>query len=86
MRLTILALFIALPVLAYGAVSPQPRAPESNAECGKVAAYCDKNADCCPNLKCGLYVKSSRTKKGAPNGVCFVSPFALIYVEKLSFM
>ncbi len=77
MRLTVLALFIALPALAYGAVTPQQRAPESDQ-----ADYCEGHEgggclfdSCCPSLKCS----------GFPR-VCLVAPFALLHVRVLSFM
>ena len=56
MRLTVLALFIALPAAAYGAVCPQSE--QSSLEFkGSCAAFGESCADrgCCDSLKCTFF-------------------------------
>jgi hypothetical protein len=67
MRLTAFALFIALPAVSYGAVSPR----QTDEPCGKLLENCGKNPVCCGALSC-------IGKLGV--GVCLVAPFALICV------
>ena len=77
MRLTVLALFIALPALAYGAVTPQQRAPDSDsADCESSVGRGCLIDSCCWYLKCS----------GGFFPVCLVAPFALFHVGVLSSM
>jgi hypothetical protein len=51
MRLSVLALFIALPAAAYAAVSPVQRSPDSDPGCARPFGLCI-NAVCCGDLQC----------------------------------
>ena len=77
MRLTVLALFIALPAAAYAAVCPQQSSLEFAPNCSLLGQSC-QNRGCCNSLRC----------KTIPiwGPVCLVAPFALIPVGVLSFM
>jgi hypothetical protein len=55
MRLSILALFIALPAAAYAAVCPQGPQQGSNdvhAECAERGQWCNSEITCCGRLQC----------------------------------
>jgi hypothetical protein len=74
MRLTVLALFIALPAAAYGAVCPQQSSLEF--ECAPLGESC-ADVGCCNQLRC-TYIPLFGM-------VCLVARFALIHVGLLSF-
>ncbi|KAF8468728.1 hypothetical protein DFH94DRAFT_279156 [Russula ochroleuca] len=57
MRLSVFALFIALPAAAYAAVSPVQRSPDSGSQCVTVAGACTANAACCAGLQCAAAVR-----------------------------
>ena len=81
MRLTVLALFIALPAAAYGAVCPQLGLEYSSLEFkGNCAALGESCADrgCCDSLKC--------TYISLLGMVCLMIPISiLIHLGLLSF-
>ena len=55
MRLSILALFIALPTTAYAAVFPQgPQlgSRDIKVQCAELAQWCNDNVPCCGRLQC----------------------------------
>jgi hypothetical protein len=47
MRLSILALFIALPAVAYAAVSPRQPSTNSEAKCAENMDLCNEDVPCC---------------------------------------
>jgi hypothetical protein len=70
MRLSFLALFIALPAAAYAAVCPQQDTMDFNVQCAERGDYCNDSIPCCGRLQC------------VPNGygsVCLT--LTLIHVE-----
>lgn len=77
MRLTVLALFIALPAVAYGAACPQQSPLEFEDDCAGFLESCEDRG-CCDQLHCSF----------APlvGMVCLMAPFDLIRVGVLSFM
>ena len=80
MRLTVLALLIALPAAAYGAACPQQNPLEFEGNCAKLTESC-ADRGCCDSLKCKfvpLFGMVCPSLMGAP--------FSLIYVWVLSFM
>ena len=77
MRLTALALFIALPAAAYGAVCPQQSSLEFKSKCANLGESCADRA-CCNRLQCTFVPRFGK--------VCPEAPFALIHVGVLSFM
>lgn len=55
MRLTVLALFIALPAATYAAVCPQQNPIGSEFDCTPIGSKCDPdNNSCCNGLQCDL--------------------------------
>ncbi|KAH9985312.1 hypothetical protein BJV77DRAFT_119545 [Russula vinacea] len=67
MRLSILALFVALPTVAYAVLSPQQRSAESGSNCVRILEPCINGAPCCGNSQCVAEVR--------------LSALTLIYVE-----
>ena len=63
MRLSILALLIALPAAAYAGCqqpstdpepSPEPSPEPTVIQCGERGGFCDNNTPCCGRLQCSL--------------------------------
>jgi hypothetical protein len=52
MRLSVVALLIALPAAAYAAVYPRQPSPYPGDTCGGVGSPCQKNQECCPGFAC----------------------------------
>src|ERR1019366_8762711 len=52
MRLTVLALFIALPAAAYAAVCPQQHSIDSEVACAERGDWCNDEVPCCGRLEC----------------------------------
>jgi hypothetical protein len=52
MRLSVLALFIALPAAAYAAVYPRQNSLYPKDTCGDLLSPCKSNEDCCPGFHC----------------------------------
>jgi hypothetical protein len=52
MRLSVLALFIALPAAAYAAVCPQQHPTIFEKECAERGDFCGSDIPCCGRLVC----------------------------------
>jgi hypothetical protein len=52
MRLSVLALFIALPAAAYAAVCPQQGTDLKVQACGERGDWCNERIICCGRLEC----------------------------------
>ncbi|KAF8468729.1 hypothetical protein DFH94DRAFT_775653 [Russula ochroleuca] len=86
MRLSILALFIALPAAAYAAVTPRQG---TGTQCGPPSTPCTVNSDCCSGA-CGPFrllrlrrrTQSKQEKGGSKSRLCWVHiprPSLLLY-------